>query len=266
MFLVLQTVPPTPHSSMSTTVFDHYAQHLAPIYSWMVGDFEAACSQVDSFYTEVGLPAGEGRLAVDLGCGHGVHTIPLARRGYQVISLDTSTHLLGELKTAAGNLPIHPIAADLTEFAAHLPSRNASLIACMGDTLTHLPTVDAVDSLIREAAQHLSPDGVLTLSFRDYATHELTSAQRFIPVRSDSHRIHTCFLEYREDTVLVHDIIHSRSGDSWNIAVSAYPKLRVHPDHVIAAAESCGMSITRRSITRGMLYFAFKPSTAVKAG
>lgn len=245
---------------MSNTVTEHYANHLAPIYSWMIGDFEAACSGADAFYAEIGLPVGNGRLAVDLGCGHGVHAIPIARRGYRVVALDTSTHLLDELKSVAGELPIRIISADLMEFAAYLDIENASLIACMGDTLTHLPSVDAVDSLIHDAVRSLTPDGLFVLSFRDYATHELKGSERFIPVRSDEDRIHTCFLDYRKETVLVHDIVHSRVDSSWQTSVSAYPKLRLQPGQVLATAETCGAMLIHRSADRGMLRFAFRRS------
>lgn len=49
------------------------------------------------------------------------------------------------------------------------------------------------------------------LSFRDYSV-PLQDEKRFIPVRSDEGRILTCFLEYSEDSVLVHDILHERAA------------------------------------------------------
>ncbi|MFG6105374.1 class I SAM-dependent methyltransferase [Leptothoe sp. EHU-05/26/07-4] len=250
---------------MSNPVTDHYENHLAPIYSWMVGDFEAACSAADDFYAEIDLPAGDGRIAVDLGCGHGVHSIPIARRGYRVICLDSSKQLLSELDSVTGDLPIQTVQADLTDFPAHLDTAATSLITCMGDTLTHLLSCDAVDQLIRDAARSLRPDGLFIISFRDYATHELTGSERFIPVRSDDRRIHTCFLEYREDAVLVHDIIHSLGDSTWHTSVSAYPKLRLHPDRVVTTAESSGLAVVHRSVNRGMLYLAFKPSPIADA-
>ncbi|MEO0988065.1 MAG: class I SAM-dependent methyltransferase [Cyanobacteria bacterium J06639_14] len=248
-----------PLTRMSNPVIDHYENHLAPIYSWMVGDFDAACSAADDFYTEIALPTGAGRIAVDLGCGHGVHSIPIARRGYRVICLDSSQQLLSELASVTGDLPIQTVHADLTDFPVHLGTEAVSLIACMGDTLTHLLSCGTVDQLIRDAAQSLLPDGLLTISFRDYVTHELTGAERFIPLRSDDRRIHTCFLEYREETVLVHDIIHSSDDSIWHTSVSAYPKLRLHPDQIVTTAESAGLALVHRSVNRGMLYFAFKP-------
>lgn len=245
---------------MTTTVANHYANHLAPIYSWMVGDFDAACSAADQFYADIELPTGNRHIAVDLGCGHGVHSIPLARRGYRVFSLDTSSHLLNELNAITGDLPIETIQADLTEFHTFLGNESASLIACMGDTVTHLPSLDAVDALIRDSARKLLPDGIVTFSFRDYSTYELIGTERFIPVRSDDYRIHTCFLEYQPDIVLVHDIIHSMVDSTWQTSVSAYPKLRLRPDTFVAAAESHGLSLFHKTVDRGMLYFAFKHS------
>lgn len=249
---------------MTASVTDHYANHLAPIYSWMVGDFDAACANADSFYQQIGLSEGHGRTAIDLGCGHGIHAVPLARRGFRVLALDTSAHLLSELESVAHDLPIAILHSDLTKFPTHLGDEKAALIACMGDTLTHLSTVDAVHALIGDAAASLAPDGTLTLSFRDYSTRELIGSDRFIPVQSDDHRIHTCFLEYHPETILVHDILQTRKNSTWEMTVSAYPKLRLAPDAVVAIADSYGLSLSHHSVHRGMLYYAFTltPETA----
>ena len=69
------------------TVTEHYAAHLAPIYLWMAGGMEAALTAGSTDLAAV-LP-GAG-LAVDLGAGFGMHSIPLARGGYQVVAVDSS--------------------------------------------------------------------------------------------------------------------------------------------------------------------------------
>ena len=53
---------------------------------------------------------------LDLGCGPGRHTLPLARAGYPVTAVDTSRLLLDQLKADRGELPIEIIEADMREF------------------------------------------------------------------------------------------------------------------------------------------------------
>ncbi len=218
----------------------HYANHLAPIYLWMVGGFEAAVARGDLEIAEVLPDLAPGQRVVDLGAGFGMHTIPLARRGCAVLAIDSSPLLLDELRRRAGTLPIRTIEDDLLAFADHLEDR-PDLILCMGDTLTHLPDFASLERLFAEAARVLEPGGRFISSFRDY-TGELLGEQRFIPVRSDEDRILTCFLEYATDSVVVHDILHERQGSLWSLRVSRYPKLRVSPDRVVEALAASGFS------------------------
>ena len=86
---------------MTTTAEDHYANHLGPIYSWMVGNIDAALARSESELHALSLPsATAGRVsagtAIDLGAGFGLHAIPLARRGFNVIAIDSNGPLLEE--------------------------------------------------------------------------------------------------------------------------------------------------------------------------
>jgi hypothetical protein len=114
----------------------------------------------------------------------------------------------------------------------------------MSDTLTHLPEHTHVDFLVQEVHETLTPGGHFVLSFRDYS-QPLEGDARFIAVHSDERRILTCFLEYEEDTVVVHDILHERAGDAWETRVRSYRKLRLAPERVIASLETIGFE-TRR--------------------
>src|SRR6202021_2787730 len=115
------------------TVKAHYANHLAPIYLWMAGGMEAAL-QAGAADLAAWLP-GTG-VAVDLGAGFGMHTIALARAGYQVVAIDSSAALLQLLQEHSQGLPIRTVEADLLDFR-NLLTDPADLIVCMGDTLTH---------------------------------------------------------------------------------------------------------------------------------
>jgi SAM-dependent methyltransferase len=233
------------------TVAEHYARVLSPVYAWMAGGAEAALAagkaEIDAL--QLDLPAGE--LVVDLGAGFGAHAIPLARAGARVVAVDSSAELLGELTRLAGDLAVRTVHDDLLSFRPHLTEKPGAIF-CMGDTLTHLPEHTHVDFLVQEVAESLAPGGRFVISFRDY-TEPLLDEQRFVPVRSDERRILSCFLEYQEDVVVVHDILHERQGDEWLTKVSSYHKLRLTPDRVISSLASFGFETRREPGMRGMV-------------
>jgi 2-polyprenyl-3-methyl-5-hydroxy-6-metoxy-1,4-benzoquinol methylase len=91
---------------MVKTVRDHYADHLGPVYTWMVGDIDAALSRAAAELDALPLPSRAGGTAVDLGAGFGLHALPLARRGFSVVAMDTCDSLLQKLEARKGLLPI----------------------------------------------------------------------------------------------------------------------------------------------------------------
>jgi hypothetical protein len=131
-------------------------------------------------------------------------------------------------------------------------SAPVEVILCMGDTLTHLPDVSAVNALFALVAQSLRPGGRFVASFRDYSV-ALHATERFIPVRSDAERILTCFLEYSAERVTVHDVLHERSGASWRLRVSAYQKLRLSPAWVVEALGGLGLAVRLEPGLGGMV-------------
>lgn len=218
----------------------------------MIGDVDAATARADAELDDIGLPSNAPGIAVDLGAGLGMHSLPLARRGYKVIAIDTYEPLLQELRSRAGSLAIDTVNADLLDLRTHV-SQAADVILCMGDTLTHLPDAASVDSLFAAVAAVLSPGGLFVATFRDYVSTPLHGDERFILVRSDENRIFTCFLEYSDKTVLVHDVLHERVAAKWQLRLSSYPKLRLAPEGVVKALTTHGFSVRREAGLSGMV-------------
>lgn len=234
------------------SAIEHYDNHLGPVYSWMVGDIEAALARSDAEIEALKLPSMVTGKAVDLGAGFGLHALPMARRGFSVVAVDSCNVLLDELCARAGTLPIHTVNADLLKFRAHIESQ-VDVILCMGDTLTHLSDMSSVESFFTDVTASLVEGGLFIATFRDYVSTPLQADGRFILVRSDEHRILTCFLEYSDTTVTVHDLLYEREGTQWRLRVSSYPKLRLAPEWVVEALSSRGFSVHRDVAQGGMV-------------
>jgi SAM-dependent methyltransferase len=232
-------------------VTEHYATHLGPVYAWMAGGVEAAIARGAKEIETLGLLPRLTGQAVDLGAGFGMHSIPLARRGFSVLAIDSCGELLQTLRQEAGDLPIRTVEGDLLAFGRHLDGLS-EIVLCMGDTLTHLPDFATVNALFDSAARQLCAGGKLVLTFRDYST-PLRGEQRFIPVRSDAGRILTCVLEFEDQHVVVQDLLHEFDGTVWRQRVSSYRKLRIEPSMVVAALESLGFTVQRSAGVAGMI-------------
>jgi SAM-dependent methyltransferase len=236
---------------MSTTTL-HYQNHLGPVYTWMVGDLDAAFARSRAELDELGLRSSVGGTAIDLGAGFGLHSLPLAERGYAVTAIDGCKPLMDELRLRSARLPIETIVGDLLAFRAHV-HKPVNVILCMGDTLTHLPDFADVDGLLAGAAAALATGGVFAATFRDYASKTLQGDDRFIAVRSDEDRILTCFLEYGEDRVVVHDLLHEKEQGRWRQRVSSYVKLRLHPERIVERLTKLGFTVRVDTGMGGMI-------------
>jgi SAM-dependent methyltransferase len=215
----------------------------------MLGDLKAAFARGAADIDALALPGGG--IAVDLGAGLGLHSLPLAQRGFQVIALDNCQVLLDELRSRTGSLAISSHNADLLRFPSFV-SGQVQVIVCMGDTLTHLPTQSGVDCLLADVAAALARGGVFAATFRDYATRILYGDQRFILVRADEERILTCFLEYGDSHITVHDVLTDKDHGQWRQKISSYPKLKLAPEWVAARLTDLGFSVSRDTTAGGM--------------
>jgi predicted TPR repeat methyltransferase len=237
---------------------DHYDNHLSQFYAWMVGSFEQAQLKQEEFLRKHAIFTTVHSLAIDLGAGHGLQAVSLAKLGYKVSAVDFSKDLLNELEINKRDLAIQCQEADLLTYLETVP-HNAEAIVCMGDTLTHLESTVQVEKLISLISNHLTLNGKVVLSFRDL-THELTGDQRFILVRSDETRILTCYLEYFADHVQVHDILYEFTDGKWIQKVSSYPKLRLSQQSIEGLLKKNDIELLSAEIIDRMVYLVGKKS------
>lgn len=231
----------------------HYENLLAKHYSWMFGDYNQQVEENINWFEEHGIYSNSNQNAIDFGCGSGFQAIALSSLGFSVTAVDFNQYLLDELKNHDENGTVEIIQSDLLNSENYSHKAPFDLAVCMGDTLPHLSSVEAVSEFFRIAYELLEPDGNLILSFRDYS-FELTGIDRFIPVHNDQEKIMTVFLEYEPDYVFVHDLIYEQSGDAWELEKSVYKKVRLSADQVKNLLDKTHFSISYLQSNQGMVY------------
>jgi SAM-dependent methyltransferase len=234
------------------TVKDHYDRFLGSVYSWILGDFETARQKNTAYFNTLDLAPDDNAIAVDLGCGPGCQSLPLAELGYSVLAIDFCRELLDELGQRTGDLSIRTVCDDLLSFRSHM-SEPADLIVCMGDTLVHLPDEKAVESVINDVCDSLKPGGTFIYAIRDYVDYTPQGAARFIPIRANDDQIFTCFLDYRQDVVHVHDVLYRRIDGEWRMRISDYLKLRLDTRRINEQMTSRGLIVAAVDDADGMI-------------
>jgi SAM-dependent methyltransferase len=240
------------------SVKDHYDKHLGHFYAWMTGDLAGRQKEFEQFLRANGIAPSSSGIALDLGAGHGIQAIPLARAGFRVTAIDFSEKLLDELRSNSGGHEIRVVLEDIRNVKSY-STPGPELVVCCGDTLAHLGSREEMARFLRDTCEVVVPGGKLVLSFRDYSK-EQTGAYRFIPVKSDDRRILTCILEYGEDSVRVTDLLYEKAGDVWEQKISSYHKIRVSVKEVAGILASGGVIVSYTEEVNGMVtMIAAKP-------
>ncbi|MFZ5478233.1 MAG: methyltransferase domain-containing protein [Myxococcota bacterium] len=107
-------------------------------------------------------PGAESWEILELGCGSGRVTVPLARDGHRVVALDQSQAMLDALEARRARLPaavrdrIRPVYGDLRDFDRR---RRFPLVIAAFNVLEHLYTRVELEACLRAVRRHLAPGG-----------------------------------------------------------------------------------------------------------
>lgn len=239
------------------SVRQHYDKFLAQHYSWMFGDFEETVENKRRWFVDHSIAPKSNQKAIDLGCGSGFQSLALSRLGFKVMAVDFNRRLIDELKSHDRKDVIDAIQGDIIHSENYLNKGPFELAVCMGDTLPHLPSMNAISDFFLSVYTILQPDGRFVLSFRDYSV-ELTGVDRFIPVNSDESKIMTVFLEYSSEYVLVHDLLYERKKAGWEFKKSVYKKIRLTPDDIVGLLNKAQFGIHYSQSEQGIAHIVAK--------
>lgn len=122
-------------------------------------DLENSSFEPDGpFFLDLAWPIGGAVL--EIGCGTGRITIPLAQQGIDMTGLDIVPQMLERAKQKGPELPIQWVHADARTFRLARPFR---LIFESGATFQHLLTREDQEVFLACVCEHLEPDGRLVI-------------------------------------------------------------------------------------------------------
>jgi SAM-dependent methyltransferase len=149
------------------TNLDNLIEYSDPeIYDLENGDFEPDGPFILSIAQELGSPV------LELGCGTGRVTIPLAQNGIEIVGLDLVPSMLERAKQKAGDLPIQWVLADARSYQL---DRKFWLIFESGSVFHHMLTRTDQEAYLARAWEHLEDDGRLIVNLFFPLPHRLTS-------------------------------------------------------------------------------------------
>jgi SAM-dependent methyltransferase len=102
-----------------------------------------------------------GGSVLELGCGTGRLTIPLARAGVAITGLDAVPAMLARAREKAGDLPIRWAEADARSFSL---GAAFNLIMDTGEVLQHALARPEHEAILANVRAHLAPQGRFVLS------------------------------------------------------------------------------------------------------
>ena len=178
---MLVAVPSSP--SIEWSFMDECALYADPaLYDCLFGHAGDSASVADQrlrqvmaasekFYIEQA-HAGGGRV-LELGCGTGRMTIPIAQRGADIVGADLSPSMLqrARAKAAAAGLELELVIADMRRF--DFGTRFSSILI-PGNSLLHLLTIEDLRRCFACVRRHLSRGGKLAFDVSKWDLSRLT--------------------------------------------------------------------------------------------
>jgi len=146
----------------SCDVFQRYAQVYDALYRDK--DYDTECDFLNTVFRQFGKTPI--KRVLDLGCGTGGHSIPLARMGYSVIGIDRSVEML---KTARRKADTFNLDGNLKFKTGDIQTAECQgtfdAVLCMFAVLSYQVSNAELTAVIANARQHLPKGGLFIADF-----------------------------------------------------------------------------------------------------
>ena len=178
---------------------------------------------------------------LDAACGTGHHAIALAEHGYPVVGADLSGAMIERARAnaAAAGVQVAFTVTGLGELSTL--SETFDAVLCLGNSLPHLLTAEAVADALADFAAVLQPGGLLVIQNRNFG-RVWAERERFMPPQShqagDGEWLFLRFYDFHEETVTFNMIRLHRAGEEWTQDVESTELRPIFRDDLAAALEA----------------------------
>jgi SAM-dependent methyltransferase len=180
---------------------------------------------------------------LDAACGTGYHAIALAQRGYEVAGTDLSAAMIERARqnAQAEGAGVRFVVAGLGELATLGKAFDAVL--CLGNSLPHLLSAEAVGKALADFAAVLRPGGLLAIQNRNF-DQVWTLRERFMAPQSHREEggewLFLRFYDFHAETVTFNMIRLRRTEQGWAQDVESTELRPIFRDDLASALGTSG--------------------------
>ena len=185
------------------------------------------------------------RSVLDTACGTGWHTIALAQRGYRAAGCDASPVMIEMARENAAKAKTGARfeVADFSQLDKF--SETFDAVLCLGNSLPHLLSREALGKALRQMRKKLRRDGLLILHNLNYDMR-MVKKPRFFSANGNEEALVWRFADYGPEFITFHTALFERKSEgenrektSWSAQVNSTlqrPLLEKDLDEALARA------------------------------
>lgn len=222
-----------------------------PLYDDLSGDYDRFVNwerrlAAELPFVERQLEAVGARRVLDAACGTGQHAIAFAQRGYEVVGADVSEGMIAEARrnAAARGVALTFVQAGFGELAPAVEGRFDAVL-CLGNSLPHVLTREALAATLEDWATLLRPGGLLFVQTRNF-DRVLAAGDRWMPPQAYREEgrewLFIRFYDFHQDGSVTFNMLRlfREPGRPWQQRISSTQLEPWRYAEVIEAVEGAG--------------------------
>ncbi len=196
------------------------------------------------------LPEPECGEILDVGSATGYHARALADHGYTVVGLDPSEVMVERARAlTAGGVDVSFLVGGLGAVSGAVSGRQFAAALCLGNTLPHLPSLQALNQAFADLGAALQSGAALVIQQLNY-DRIMRHRQRFlgqtVVQRDDEVHIFFRFYDFGEDRLSFNVLIQQKdAAGNWHWRIGNTELTPFTAEQVMAALEENGFRVTQ---------------------